>query len=175
MSKMLFVIVGGVCIGAGGALAMAREHSPSYLAIEGAKLDRSKVHLVDRRLVESAAVVAHDLSEQPVRPHLMELRVIGQPVYIDADSPDTREMMNELPAGHRYLKALAAWHSRQPYTKARVVTKAPKHQQHVAGPIEPRLIIQKPNLQPDSQIPIPNVPAAPQTPEKEKSNKVASL
>ncbi|MFA9479868.1 hypothetical protein ACERK3_16415 [Phycisphaerales bacterium AB-hyl4] len=76
--------------------------------------------LIRRQIVEPAAVVSRALSEQPVLPHLAEVRVGGVTVLVDPQV-DYRRPTGGIDKNHTIIRAQRLHQAAQPASPARVV------------------------------------------------------
>lgn len=127
--------------------------------------DPQAVTLVDRRVVEPAAVVSNALSNQPVWPDKIELIVGDTTVYLDPTNRYTLRQLQQLPEDHSLVRAYRLWLGLRTGSSARVIRGATRPDPVDVSRIVPSLIIQKPGTTPkqgDGPAPIPNVPASPE-------------
>ncbi|MBI1338388.1 MAG: hypothetical protein GC164_15710 [Phycisphaera sp.] len=166
MSKYaIWALVGGMSVGGAVSLTWAEaDHTarivtpPSRARIgDGRNYD---TYVINRNIVDRSSVVSRSLSEQPVRPHLIEVRVVNQTIYLDPKSEDFQEMLRRLPANHSIRQAFAVW-SAQVNNGARIVTNNPNETGDMAMGVtnpQPLMILEKPG---NGTQPIPMVPRAP--------------
>ena len=119
---------------------------------------RDKVHIVHRPVVEPAATVSRDLSEQPVRPHLAELVVVNTPITVDPHQ-DFRRATGGIPQDHYLWEAQRQWLN--DHAKPARVIQRPAAPQRRAETIQPRAVIEVPGNLKDGPKPMPQVPAPP--------------
>lgn len=120
---------------------------------------RDRVELVERRVVEPAAVVSRALSEQPVYLHEVQLDVINTPISVDLSANYTDERHGGLDDNHSIVKAQRIARSLRA-NQARVV-RSPAPQQRDREDIKPIIVIPKPTIN-NGPGQIPSVPASPE-------------
>ncbi len=73
--------------------------------VNGGNARTSPVTLVQRQVAEPAAVVSRELSQQPVHPHLIELKVAQTTTYIDPAKDYQFQNGNPIDQNHSILRA----------------------------------------------------------------------
>ena len=134
---------------------------------------RDRVELVERRVVEPAAVVSRALSEQPTYLHEVQLDVINTPIWVDLSENYTDERHGGLDDNHSIVKAQRIARSLRA-NHARVVRNPARAQHRDAAAIKPVIVIEKPKVN-DGPDPIPTVPASPEPAADTPVQKVASV
>ena len=133
-----------------------------------------RVYIVSRQVVEPAATVSRSLSEQPVRPFLVEVKIVNTTTFIDPMSDLQYQGVGKIDDDHSLLKAQRLARARM---SAGVVTyRSLATQPTVAGVMPtPAMILMKPAMPGiDPQSPMPIVPEKPE-PKKEEAKKDGKL
>ena len=112
---------------------------------------RRQVHLVERAVTNSAAVVSRELAEQPVHEHLVEVRVVHTTIYLDPEKNYIRQNQYRIDEDHHILKALRL-HAALSAKPARVIrNEAAGEMTDETATITPVLIIDKKDLPPKQE------------------------
>lgn len=154
-TKPAYVIYGR---GAADPIQHQTQTHPAYTAGNS----QSDVHVVSRSVTEPSAVINRALSEQPVHPHLIEVRLVHTTVHLDPEKNYERSgRVGRRNPNEKLLKAQCLWK----YLNARkaYVIYGRGHQAIETATVKPRVIIMKPN----EHAPKYNMPQVPAQPKKQ--------
>ena len=94
---------------------LSAANRPSAHPVTHSRPIRSRTaRVVTRHVVDSAAVVSRELSDQPVHPHLIEVRVVNTTVWLDPDKDYIRQGFykidenHHIPAAQRLARSMRA-------------------------------------------------------------------
>jgi len=135
--------------------------------------EQSRVTVVTRPVAVPAATVSRELSQQPVHPHLIEVRYVNTTLYLDPNADYIHQGVNRIDDNHSLVKAQRLGRS----LRAKGVTVIYGSPQRAAlDPmnIEPRAVIMRPMRGPVPQHP-GDMPIVPQPPEKAKDPKTVAM
>ncbi len=143
---------------------------PSAHAVTHSRPIRSRTaRVVTRHVVDRAALVSRDLSEQPVHPHLIEVQVVNTTIWLDPDKDYIRQGFynidenQHVPAAQRLALSLRAPRART-YWGSRSRAYDSQHT------IRPFMILMKPQFR---NAPMPARPQ--QRPDRKRNAKLASV
>ncbi len=111
-------------------------------------IHRDRVNLVrHHRVVEPAAVISRELAEQPVYPHLAQLRMDHTIIYVDPNYDYRAKRPGRLDEGHSILRAQRLYHAlnRKP---VEIVTNPRGHEAMHERTPTPRAIFLRPEATP---------------------------
>jgi hypothetical protein len=158
--------------------------------------DQPGVTVVTNPIVNPAATVSRDLSQQPTRPDLATVRVGVTTIHIDPDRNYTDGTRNRLDQNHSLVRAqrlFKSLHARKAYVVVNEQVRAAVGNRAADGEPQPRIIIdaralrrmlmldaipESPNTDPDGQaVPMPHTPTnptdrAPSTPQDAAADKL---
>jgi hypothetical protein len=136
---------------------------PGRAAVRGTQV-------ITRRVVEPAATVGRQLSEQPVHPHLIEVRVVNATVWLDPDKDYIRQghykidENHHIPAAQRLARSLMA-------LPARTYWGSMDSQSALVNGVKPHMILMKPQFR---HAPAPKPDRSEQERDGKKQPKMAS-
>ncbi|MCE9591114.1 MAG: hypothetical protein K8S99_11380 [Planctomycetes bacterium] len=134
-----------------------------------------RVYVVTRDIVEPAAIVTRELSEQPVRPDLIEVRMVNTTVLLDPDADYYHQGVNPVDQNFSLLKAQRLARSLRGYARGvTVIYGGPVRETIDVNSIKPRMIMMKPTPGNGPQQP-GDMPIVPQPPEKSKDSKTVAM
>jgi hypothetical protein len=171
-----FIGLGSVIVGSIATLAGAADPS-SVKIVSTDPTQGSGVQIITRDVVEPAATVSRELSEQPVRPYLTEVKVVTQIIQLDpaADYERQDNAEGRLDENHWILRAQRLARSLSNPGVTVIHGNGPRPLRE-PGSVQPAMIfIKPPNMKQDlpKQIEMPVTPEAPGTPEQTAPAKVA--
>lgn len=157
----------GICAHASQATAASYGPTARARAYQVDPDSVRRVQIITRQIVEPSAVVSPELSDQPVHPHLIEVRVVNLTIYLDPDADYLHQGYSSIDDKHFIIEAQRLYRSLNA-KPARVIW----GRDHVTRPdpqatIEPIVILRAPPNTPASKpqfeqpAPIPVVPIAP--------------
>lgn len=125
---------------------------------------REHVRIVHRRVLEPAATVSRELSEQPVRPHLAELEVVHTRVFVDPKQHLGRRT-GGIDHNHSLHRAQRRWFDEQARPARVIRGLRPKASDEPRQSIRPRAIIPVPSGIERDEDPAPGqIPTVPRPP-----------
>lgn len=137
--------------------------------------DHARVYVVTRPIVVPAATVSRELSEQPVRPHLVEVQLVNTTIFLDPDADYVNTGVNRIDENHSLIKAQRLARSLRAYANSvRVIHGMDAHEVINPHAIRPSMIMMKPRLGPAPAQP-GDMPAVPQPPEKDLKTKSVAM
>lgn len=168
MIKMIFAGAVASCVTA--APLMAGSGPVAYRASD----QNPRVYVVTRPIVEPAATVSRALSEQPVRPFMIEVKIVNTTTFLDPLTDLQYQGVGKIDDDHSLLKAQrlgrAMMSSGVMTYRGRAVEPA-----LAGGAPTPSMILMKPGmLKSDPNNPMPIVPEKPD-PKKEDAKKDGKL
>lgn len=122
--------------------------------------------VVVRPVAAPAATVDRALAEQPVRPYLIEVRLVNTTVYLDPAVDYGRKRVGSLDEDHFILKAQRVHASLQPQGPRVMYPPTPVEER--AGETQPAFILHRPAPAPPRPQAVPGRPAPPRAAPMEK-------
>jgi len=98
--KLLIGSLASLCV---APVALAAEPNVRVYTVEPRQ--HQSVQIVTRRVVEPAATVSRALSEQPVRPHMVELRIADRTTFFDPQAEHLQPRRFRIDENHTIIRA----------------------------------------------------------------------
>jgi hypothetical protein len=157
----------------GAAVAMADSPSSVRLYTLDTGVER-RAAVVERSVAVPAATVGRELSEQAVRPWMIEVRIGNTTTFLDPQADYAGDHTQHLDEGHWILRAQRT--AQEVRSEARVIYGSDfARPQAAVDQIRPSMILLKPNLKAPRDGEMPVVPIQPESsPRKGAAGPVAS-
>lgn len=151
---MRIIMSGSVVMGALASMAVAEvDGVADALSTKGVRHVtvlphvREHTHIVTRDVTYPAATVDRAMSDQPVRPHMIELKVAQTTTWIDPDVSYTLPTHHHLDQGHSIVRAQRLFKSRNRdlTQRAHVIYGGPEKMAARTDDVKPAFILMRPD------------------------------